>query len=80
MTESDSTHIGGLADSDPARRGGTIGAGLVPDEATEGAAAQQAAAADEDTRARTAADAVASTTREGLVEPDGVDADESADR
>jgi hypothetical protein len=87
MSESDSTHVGGVQGEDPAHRGGTIGSGLEPDESTEGAlmadearrAAPDANAA-EDARGRTAAEAVGSTTHEGLVEPDGVDADESADR
>ena len=56
MTE-DSTHIG-PNDGDPARRGGQIGTGLVPDEVVEGEAETAAAAGQAD---------------EGLVEPGGVD-------
>lgn len=84
MSESDSTHVGGIQSDDPARRGGTIGSGLEPDESTEGALmadeATSSGNADEDARGRRAAGAVGSTTHEGLVEPDGVDADSSADR
>ncbi len=79
MTEADSTHIGGRPEQDPARRGGTIGAGLVPDEAVEGAMTAQVAE-DEQARGRTAAAAVGSTASEGLVEPDGVASDGSTDR
>lgn len=61
MTEDSAHH--GPPDGDPARRGGTIGTGLVPDEVTEG-------------RAETAAHAVGTQPDEGLVEPGGVDAGE----
>ena len=47
---------------DPARAGGTVGAGLVPDEVTEGGA-------------ETAAHAVGPQPDEGLVEPGGVTTD-----
>ena len=50
--------------SDPARRGGTIGAGLEPEETVEGAA-------------ETAAHAGARQPHEGLVEPGGVDTEET---
>ena len=50
--------------ADPARRGGTIGAGLVPEESVEGAA-------------ETAAHAVSPQPDEGLVEPGGVDTEET---
>lgn len=53
-----SAQIGGNP-ADPARRGGQIGSGLVPDEVTEGQAQTQAASGQAD---------------EGLVEPGGVDA------
>ena len=50
--------------SDPAERGGTIGSGLVPEEAVEGAA-------------ETAAHSVGPQPDEGLVEPGGVDTEET---
>jgi hypothetical protein len=62
MTE-DSAHLG-LAQADPARRGGTIGAGLVPDEVAEG-------------RAEAAAHAAGNQPDEGLVEPGGVDTEDT---
>ena len=67
MTE-DSAHgapapLGG-AGSDPARRGGTIGAGLEPEEAIEGAA-------------ESAAHSTGPQPHEGLVEPGGVDTEET---
>jgi hypothetical protein len=46
--------------ADPANRGGTIGTGMVPEEAVEGAA-------------ETAAHAAGPQPDEGLVEPGGVD-------
>lgn len=52
-------------DSDPARRGGTIGAGLEPEEAIEGAA---------ETAAHSSA---GPQPHEGLVEPGGVDTEET---
>jgi len=50
--------------SDPARRGGTIGAGLEPEESIEGAA-------------ETAAHSAGQQPHEGLVEPGGVDTEET---
>jgi hypothetical protein len=50
--------------ADPANRGGTIGSGLVPEEAVEGAA-------------ETAAHSVGAQPDEGLVEPGGVDTEET---
>jgi hypothetical protein len=50
--------------SDPATRGATIGSGLVPEEAVEGAA-------------ETAAHSVGPQPAEGLVEPGGVDTEET---
>jgi hypothetical protein len=50
--------------SDPTARGGTIGSGLVPEESVEGAA-------------ETAAHSVGATPHEGLVEPGGVDTEET---
>ena len=52
------------AGSDPARRGGTIGAGLEPEEAIEGAA-------------ETDAHSAGPQPHEGLVEPGGVDTEET---
>jgi hypothetical protein len=62
MTE-DTAQLG-MAQGDPARRGGTIGAGLVPDEVVEG-------------RAEAAAHAVGEQPDEGLVEPGGVDTEDT---
>jgi hypothetical protein len=62
MTE-DSAHLGS-AQGDPAHRGGTIGAGLVPDEVVEG-------------RAEAAAHAAGDQPDEGLVEPGGVNTEET---
>jgi hypothetical protein len=62
MTE-DSAHLG-ANQADPARRGGTIGAGLEPDEAVEG-------------RAEAAAHAAGPQPDEALVEPGGVDTEET---
>jgi hypothetical protein len=53
----DNAHLGSPVD--PARAGGTIGAGLVPDEVVEGSA-------------EAAAHAVGPQPDEGLVEPGGV--------
>jgi hypothetical protein len=64
VTEDSAHH--GPPDGDPARRGGTIGAGLVPDEVTEG-------------RAETAAHSVGPQPHEGLVRPGGVDTGEPAE-
>lgn len=50
--------------SDPADRGGAIGSGLVPEEAVEGAA-------------ETAPHSVGGQPHEGLVEPGGVDTEET---
>jgi len=50
--------------ADPANRGGTIGSGLVPEEAVEGAA-------------ETAAHSVGPQPDEGLAEPGGVDTEET---
>jgi hypothetical protein len=50
--------------SDPAARGATIGSGLVPEESVEGAA-------------ESAAHAVGPAPHEGLVEPGGVDTEET---
>jgi len=52
------------AGSDPARRGGTIGAGLEPEESIEGAA-------------EAAAHSAGRQPHEGLVEPGGVDTEET---
>jgi hypothetical protein len=65
VTEESAHH--GPPPDDPARRGGTIGSGLVPDEVIEG-------------RAETAAHAVGPQPDEGLVEPGGVDHGELTDR
>jgi hypothetical protein len=62
MTE-DSAHVGGRA-VDPVRRGGTIGAGFEPDEQVEG-------------RAEAAAHAVGGQPDEGLLEPGGVDTEDT---
>lgn len=64
MTEN-ASQLGRAAEetADPARRGGTIGAGLVPDEVVEG-------------RAETAAHALGGQPDEGLVVPGGVDSGE----
>lgn len=51
--------------ADPAQRGGTIGSGMLPEEVVEG-------------RAETAAHAVGPQPDEGLVEPGGVDTEETA--
>jgi hypothetical protein len=59
----DSAHLG--TPVDPARAGGTIGAGLVPDESVEG-------------RAEAAAHAVGPQPDEGLVEPGAVTGDAGA--
>ena len=67
MTEDSAHSVPAAPDSDPAHRGATIGAGLVPEEAVEGAA-------------ETAAHKAAKTARqphEGLVEPGGVDTEET---
>jgi hypothetical protein len=58
----ESAHLGSPVD--PARAGGTIGAGLVPDESVEG-------------RAEAAAHAADPQPDEGLVEPGGVTADDT---
>jgi hypothetical protein len=50
--------------SDPARRGGTIGSGFVPEEAVEGAA-------------ESASHNLTDQPHEGLVEPGGVDTEET---
>lgn len=50
--------------ADPADRGGTIGSGFVPEEAVEGAA-------------ESAAHSVGGQPHEGLVEPGGVDTEET---
>jgi hypothetical protein len=50
--------------SDPAVRGGTIGAGLVPEESVEGAA-------------QTASHSLGSQPDEGLIAPGGVDTKET---
>jgi hypothetical protein len=50
--------------ADPAERGGTIGSGLVPEVSVEGAA-------------ETAAHSVGRQPHEGLVEPGGVDTEET---
>jgi hypothetical protein len=67
MTEQ-SAHSAGAPVSgpgaDPARRGGTIGSGLVPEESVEGAA-------------EAAAHAVGPQPDEGLVQPGGVDTEET---
>ena len=63
VTEQSAHSVPAAPDSDPADRGGTIGAGLVPEEAVEGAA---------QTAARTARQ-----PHEGLVEPGGVDTEET---
>jgi hypothetical protein len=66
MTEDSAHAVAGLTEgrgSDPASRGATIGAGLVPEEAVEGAA-------------ETASHAVAQR-HEGLVQPGGVDTEET---
>lgn len=64
MTEQSAHH--GPPPGDPSERGGTIGAGLVPDEVSEG-------------QAETAAHAVGPQAGEGLVEPGGVDHGELTD-
>jgi hypothetical protein len=61
----ESAHLGSPVD--PARAGGTIGAGLVPDESVEG-------------QAETAAHTVGPRSDEGLVEPGGVSSDAGAAR
>lgn len=61
MTE-DNAHLGSAVD--PARAGGTVGAGLVPDESVEG-------------QAEAAAHAVGPQPDDGLVEPGGVTGDSS---
>jgi len=67
MTE-DNAHSAGVPltgpGADPAHRGGTIGAGLVPEESVEGAA-------------ETAAHSVGPQPDEGLVQPGGVDTEET---
>ena len=50
--------------ADPARRGGTIGAGLVPEEVVEGAA-------------ETAAHSGGAQPDEGLVQPGGIDTEDT---
>lgn len=50
--------------ADPAARGGTVGAGMVPEESVEGAA-------------ETAGHAVGPQPDEGLVEPGGVDTEDT---
>ena len=50
--------------SDPAARGGTIGSGMVPEESVEGAA-------------EAAAHTVGPQPHEGLVEPGGIDTEET---
>jgi len=50
--------------ADPASRGGTIGSGLVPEESVEGAA-------------ETAARAAGPQPDEGLLEPGGIDTEET---
>lgn len=63
VTEDSAHSVPAASDSDPAGRGGTIGAGLVPEEAVEGAA---------ETAAHTSGQ-----PHEGLVEPGGVDTEET---
>ena len=63
MTEESAHSVPAGGDTDPARRGATIGAGLVPEESVEGAA---------ETAAHTAGQ-----PHEGLVEPGGVDTEET---
>lgn len=67
MTEQSAHSTGGPLygeGADPARRGGTIGSGLVPEESVEGAA-------------EAAAHAVGPQPDEGLVQPGGVDTEET---
>ena len=64
MTEESAHSVTASRDSDPARRGATIGAGLEPEESVEGAA---------ETAAHTSGQ-----PHEGLVEPGGVDTEETA--
>jgi hypothetical protein len=67
MTEESAHSLAAPTDgpgSDPATRGGTIGAGLVPEESVEGAA-------------EAAAHSVGPQPDEGLVEPGGVDTEET---
>ena len=71
MTEESAHSIGAPIageGADPASRGGTIGSGLVPEEAVEGAA---------QTAARSAAHSVEPQPDNGLVEPGGVDTEET---
>ena len=63
MTEESAHSVPAGPDSDPAARGATIGAGLVPEESVEGAA---------ETAAHTSGQ-----PHEGLVEPGGVDTEET---
>lgn len=67
VTEDSAHSVPSAPDSDPADRGATIGAGLVPEDAVEGAA---------QTAAHTAA-RTAHQPHEGLVEPGGVDTEET---
>jgi hypothetical protein len=63
MTEQSAHSVPADPNSDPAHRGATIGAGLVPEESVEGAA---------ETASHTARQ-----PHEGLVEPGGVDTEET---
>ena len=63
MTEESAHSVTAEPDSDPADRGATIGVGLVPEESVEGAA-------------ETASHTV-HQPREGLLEPGGVDTEET---
>ena len=63
MTEESAHSVPAAADSDPADRGATIGVGLVPEESVEGAA---------ETASHTT-----EQPHEGLVEPGGVDTEET---
>jgi hypothetical protein len=63
MTEQSAHSVPADPNSDPARRGATIGAGLVPEESVEGAA---------ETASHTA-----HQPHEGLVGPGGVDTEET---
>lgn len=62
--------------ADPANRGGTIGAGLEPEESVEGAA-QQAAQEAAQEGAQSSAHAAGPQPDEGLVEPGGVDTEQT---
>jgi hypothetical protein len=67
MTEESAHSVAAPLDgtgSDPADRGGEIGSGLVPEESVEGAA-------------EAAAHRVAGQPHEGLVEPGGIDTEDT---